>query len=98
MDSPGAAEPQPNSRFLGAPRTCRDGPPGRLYGALPSPGILAQKTKGFGLVVRMENAIVRRHLGPDQHCSGERAPEHNRSRLSLEDIDAVLMDDFVSSH
>ena len=40
------------SGFLRVPRTCRDGPAGRLYGALPSPEILAKKTRIFGLVVR----------------------------------------------
>src|SRR5213594_2508843 len=50
--SPGAAKPQPISGFLGVQRTCRDGPPGRLYGALSSPEILAKKTRIFGLVVQ----------------------------------------------
>src|SRR5438093_9460254 len=52
-DSPGAPKPQPISGFLPVPRACRDGPPGRLYGALHSSEILAKGTRIFGLVIRM---------------------------------------------
>jgi len=37
----GGIGPQPNSGYLGVPRTCRNGPAGRLYGAPASSEILA---------------------------------------------------------
>src|SRR6266571_175534 len=55
-DTPGAAKPHSNSGFLGVPRTCRDGPAGRLYGALPSPEILAKRTRISCLVVQRSRA------------------------------------------
>src|SRR5206468_1562075 len=46
-DQPGAANPQPKSGFLEVSRICRDGPPGRLYAALPSSEILRRLEEFF---------------------------------------------------
>src|SRR5437867_90499 len=45
-----AAEPQ-KPGILGFPRTCTDGPAGRLYDVLPSPKTLLRKRRVFGLLV-----------------------------------------------
>ena len=44
IDAP--LRPHSNARVDAHPRTCRDGPPGRLYGALTSSEVLGKK-QGF---------------------------------------------------
>src|SRR5437867_10747504 len=69
--TPGAAKPQRNSGVLGVPRTCRDGPPGRLYGALHSSVFLAEKKRIFALVAR----------DPQERLSYRRIPMNERRGL-----------------
>jgi len=50
-----AAGPISKSRFPGVSQPCRDGPAGRLYGALTSSEILGKKTRAFGLIVQLSS-------------------------------------------